>query len=53
MGFAKVTTARAGSAISLAGNNKIVAIEASCRLDGRRVSGITDDDRVCEKECSA
>lgn len=53
MGFAKVATARTGTAISLAGNNKIVAIETSSRLNGRRVRGITDDDCVCEKERSA
>lgn len=29
MGFAKEATARTGSTISLAGNNKIVTVEAS------------------------
>lgn len=53
MGFAKEAAARTGTAISLAGNNKIVAVETSSRLNGRRVGGITDDDCVCVKERSA
>lgn len=53
MGFAKEATARTGTSISLASNNKIVTVEASCRLDGWRVGGITDDDCVCVKERSA
>lgn len=53
MGFAKVSTARTGATISLAGNNKIVTVEASCRFNSWRVGGITNDDCVCVKKCSA
>lgn len=53
MGFAKIATAGTGTAISLAGNNKIVTVETSCRFDGWRVSGISNNDCVRVKERSA
>jgi hypothetical protein len=47
------TTARVGTGITVTANKKVVAIEASRRLNSRGISGITNDNGVCIEKCGA